>query len=488
MIIKSHEIKSSALNRREVLAGLAALGTTPGLAGQPQGLHEIAAQRARQLADGRALNLRLLVPAGTGRSVDMVAFAFYQASGIRIEKIESPVDDINSDLALDHLSKTNRYDMALPSTFAVSDLAQNGVIIPVTPYTSKHEPDGFRDQILYGSGDTINGEIYGFQADGDAYLMFYNKPMLDDPRAQEDYGIRYGTPLSWPRTWAELDRQIAFFHRPEENQYGGLLFRTAGYVAWEWWVRFHAKGSWPFSADMEPLIANDAGISVLEDMISVTEYLHPDVSHLDLFSNWETYAGGGIYANIGWGGSQKYFQRKESSIRNKLEFGPTPGGMVDGTLLQTPYFNWGWTYVVTASCSDPEIAYLFNLFASSPEISTMAVRQFNGFFDPFRPEHYADPGIQATYSPEFLKVHRASLENSIPDLYLHRQSDYFQSLGAWLYRALNREVSPKKALQFVAQRWDAITKEAGKSTQIENWSHLRRSYPEDVRRILKDNI
>lgn len=79
-----------------------------------------------------------------------------------------------------------------------------------------------------------------------------------------------------------------------------------GYVAWEWWVRFHAKGLWPFSAQMEPQIASDAGVEALEEMIRATEHLCPETSQLGLFANWERYSRGDIYCNIGWGGSQKY--------------------------------------------------------------------------------------------------------------------------------------------------------------------------------------
>ena len=131
---------------------------------------------------------------------------------------------------------------------------------------------------------------------------------------------------------------------------------------------------------------------------------------------------GDIYCNIGWGGTQKYLNGPASSVRGRLRFGPTPGGVIDGVTVQVPYFNWGWSYVVTAASPLPELAYLFALFASTPEMSTRAVRQVDGYFDPFRPEHYADPGIKAAYSDAFLQTHRAALEGAIPDLYLPAQS------------------------------------------------------------------
>ena len=486
--LKIHQSTEFSLNRRTVLTGLLAFGVSPSHANVSNGIHEIAAKKARELAKGEPLNLRLLVPEGTGRSIDIVIDEFFKATGVRVLKNETSVNDINIDLALDHLSQSNAFDMALPATFAVSDLAEAGAIIPITEYANRYEPSSFRDGILYQAGDQIDGATFGFQADGDAYLMFYNRDMLESSSSQEMYAQKFGTPLSMPRTWNELDRQIEFFHQPEKDQFGGLLFRTAGYVAWEWWVRFHAKGLWPFTSEMEPLIASDAGVAALEEMIAVTEHLKPSASYLDLFGNWKAYAEGNTYANFGWGGSQKYFNGPTSNIRGKVLSGTTPGGVINGELLVTPYFNWGWTYVVSASCQVPEIAYLFNLFASSPHISTLSVRQSDGFFDPFRPEHYEDAGIQAAYSNDFLKVHRESLEKSIPDLYLPRQGDYFQALGEWLYRALIREVTPKAALEAAAQRWNAITRNAGKAGQIQHWQALKQTYPEAVSRKIERNL
>ena len=77
---------------------------------------------------------------------------------------------------------------------------------------------------------------------------------------------------------------------------------------------------------------------------------------------------------------------------------------------------------------EQEIAYLFTLYAVSPALSTIAVRDPGGYFDPFRDEHYKDPDIIKLYSKEFLDVHEASMRGSIPDLYLKGQGEYFDVL------------------------------------------------------------
>ena len=231
-------------------------------------------------------------------------------------------------------------------------------------------------------------------------------------------------------------------------------------------MRFHAKGIWPLAADLTPQIASDAGIQALEEMIRSQQHLLPETQELGLFGNWMRFSQGDVYCNIGWGGSQKYFNDQDSAIRGKLVFGPTPGGYVGDELLITPYFNWGWNYVIAKDSANPELSYLFALFASSPEMSTLAVRQKDGFFDPFRPEHYRDSGIQAAYSEPFLKVHRASLEAAIPDFYLKDQAAYFSVLNEWLFRALSGEVDPETALSRVAQRWDLISNKSDRRVQM----------------------
>ena len=396
------------------------------------------------------------------------------------------MDEINAQLVLDGLSGDTDYDVALPATFGIPDLVGAGVIQPLTSFAQMHEPPGFRDEILFTIGDTFDGEIYGFQCDGDTYVMFYNSLMMEDPAEQAAYSDRFGRALDVPSTWAELDQQMAFFHRPDHNTFGGALFRTPSYLAWEWWARFHSKGTWPFSEDFQPQLVSDAGISALEEMIRATEHLHPSVHSAGLFDNWQHYAKGNIYANIGWGGSQKYLNRADSKMRGNMRFGMLPCGGANPDLPGMPYFNWGWNYVVTTASKQPMVAYLFSLFASTSEMSTLSVQQRAGFLDPFRSEHYEDPVIQDIYSPEFLEVHEKSLKSSIPDLYIAKQGEYFGVLSEALDSALSGRTKPEDALKRVEVQWDILSLRAGREEQMFRWRELRAKYPDAARRSLQD--
>lgn len=492
--IRAPDAGRGSLTRRAAMGGIAACAAWPAqsVASAPvqnaKNMHEIVAGHVLALAKGRDIRLRMLIPSGSGGNVQPVARRFEQLTGVRVGITETLYADINTDLSLAALSGTQEYDLALPATFGLPDLVASGAIRPLTDMAGRYEPPGFRDGILFGVGDRFDGDIYGFQTDGDTYLMFYNKDMLEDPDARRRYRAQFGQPLEMARTWGELDRQMAFFHRPEQGQYGGLLLRRPGYLAWEWWVRFHAKGVWPFSVGMEPQIACSAGVQALHEMRAASDSQWPGADHLGLFEHWDRFAQGDVFCCLGWGGSQKFFNRQGSAMRGRLTYGPTPGGMIDGALLRTPYFNWGWNYVVTQNTAVPEIAYLYALFAATPEMSTLAVRRVDGFFDPFRPEHYEDPGIRAAYGDDFLRVHRASLEDAIPDIYLMHQGEYFRVLGEWLDRAMTAEVTPEHALERVAQRWRVITRRAGQAEQQARWQQLRAKYPAHIRRVLRDLV
>ena len=447
-------------------------------------LHEEAAERARALVGGNRITLSLLLPHGCMGNVKPVAERFSQMTNIGIRFREVPVDDIVNHLLLETLSRQST-DIALPATFGIPDLVEAGAILDLDGFAAAYEPVDFRDNVLYSVGDFYKGRFYVYQTDGDTYLMFYHREWLEDPDEGKRFADRFGRELALPKTWKELDELLVFFHRPEQERFGGALFRTPDYIVWEWWIRFHAKGVWPLTDELEPQIHGEAGVEALEEMLAASRYLYPQAEVNGLFENWKAYAKGNIFCNIGWGGTQKYLNRPESAMRGRLRFGPTPGGRIDGTLLQVPYFNWGWNYTVAKGCPHPEIAYLFTLFAASPLISTVSVREQSGYFDPFRREHYDDPRIVSTYSAEFLAAHRTSLLRSIPDFYLQRQGDYFDSLRENLILAHQGKLRARPALARTARQWRLITRKAGRENQIEQWRILKSNYPAAIRQALR---
>ncbi len=486
----------SRLNRRTLLKGsaatLAAYTVSPMLIGRAQAqgaelsnVHEYAAATAKEMAGGRDITLTILQPSGSLGNVKPVADEFTKATGIKFEYVEVPMGEINQKVLLEAVSKSGAFDLALPATFGVPDMVESGVLVNLDDYAKKHQPADYQTDCLFTVGDYYKDSLYGYQTDGDTYLMFYNKAWLEDEAEQKGFADATGMTLQVPETWEELDAMMAWFHRPDEGKFGGALFRTQYFVAWEWWGRFHAKGFYPFADDMTPQIDSDAGVAALEELIAASKHQYPGARTNGLFENFEAYGEGDKFANIGWGGTQKFLNSDKSKMKGQMTFGNMPGGMVDGALLRTPYFNWGWNYVVNSQSKEPEIAYLFSLFACSPSMSTIAVRDPAGYFDPTRPAHYADQSIIDTYSAPFLDAHRASMKDSIPDLYLKGQGEYFDELRVAIAAADSGTKTSAKALSDCASAWTRITRRMGADSQQEQWQFLKSNYPADVQDRLK---
>lgn len=483
----------ASLSRRSLLQSAAALGVSSilpvGAMGQSSlPLHAQVAAWVKDIIGAKPGVLSVLCPDGSQKNLEPIARAFTEMTGVEIKLRIVPSESLNTQIALEVIAGESQFDVALPATFGVADLVASDVVLPLDTFVSEYEPMSFRDDALYRIGDSFDHKTYGFQADGDAYLMFYHKDMLENPKEAAGYEDKFGTSLDVPQSWAELDRQMEWFHRPEDNQWGGMLLRASGYLAWEWWVRFHAYGVWPFSEDMVSQIDSVEGQAALDDMIRSAEFLHPNAKNSTFSETWRTFAEGRSYCNIGWGGSQKYYNRSGSAVKKRLRYGPTPGGAIGpgGAVVPVPYFNWGWSYVINRASTQPRVGYLFSLFAASPEMSTRAVRESGGFFDPTRPEHYNDPVIQDVYSKPFLDVHKASLQQAIPDLYLMGQAEYFRVLNEALADAINGNVTSKNALKRASQLWEMITSRIGRAAQINRWQQLRAKYPRAVSQYLRD--
>ena len=477
----------SLSSRREALAAVSSVGAVAMLGALPgralsaplemTDLHIHAARAATAVRAGRTLALKLLLPQGCHDNIAPVVQIFEQLTGVAVEIQWTPVDLINERLKLDYLLGNDGIDVALPATFGIPDLAAQDVILNLRTFAERYEPENLRKDQLYTVGDFYKGEPYGFQTDGDVYLMFYNKPWLDNEDNRKRFGDRHGYALDVARTWNELDAQMAFFHEPERQRYGGSLFRTADYLGWEWWARFHAKGGLPFDSELNPSINNELGVDALTELMSATRFQHPECKIAGLFRNWEIYAKGNVFANIGWGGTQKYLNSETSAMRGKLAFGLTPGEMINGRLNRTSYFNWGWNLAVCTRSGQQELAYLFTLFASSPEMTRLSVRGRAGYFDPFRREHYEDEEIQDIYSREFLTVHRQGMIEAMPDFYMRGHSDYMTALKTNLVHAFDAILTPKEALDAAAKAWRLISLQNGQEGQLEQWRYLMSKYP-----------
>lgn len=450
-----------------------------------ENLEEQIAAEVIRLKAGRDMTLSVLIPQGSFSNVDAVAKQFTMATGVDIEIVQTPLTDITTEILIENLGETGRFDVALPASYGVPDLVAANAVTNLDGLSARYAPADFDHGSLYTLSNFHAESLYGYLADGDVYMMFYNKRMLDDPDAQARFADMHGYPLGVPQTWQQLDEMMLFFHQPDIGQFGGLLFRGSAYVASEWWIRFHARGAWPFDDAMEPQIEGDAGLGALESLVAASQYMHPAAFSDDLFENWDGFGAGNVFCHIGWGGTRKYLNMTALGLSGDIVTAPTPGADINGQKIPFSYVNWGWNYAVPTHSKNTDIAYLFALYASGPKMSTTAIRKPDGFFDPFRIEHYDDPIITQIYSKQFLDAHLVSMQTAIPDLYLSGGGQYFDALREAIAASLSGQVTAETAMEICASQWRRVTRDAGRQKQIRQWRALRQRYPATMQSILK---
>lgn len=471
--------ESEGLSRRRMIAGMAATIAAPAFAAGPA--HVELAQAAARIGRGRTL--RIVIPDGSLSNVTPVADAFTQMSGIATEIETVGIRDVGPFLQLQAMSGQRNWDVGLPATYDLPDLVQARAILPM-PDTA----DGFRGQeSIYDLGNLFDGVRYGYQTDGDAYLMFYNERLRRDPRFAASWQDKTGTAFDPPRSWEVFDKQVRHVSETSETHYGALLKRAPGFVEAEFWLRLHAKGIWPLSPEFQPQIDSPEGVAALAEMIRLEPALTVSTDRSDAFSkSIATFEQGGIYATISWGGTQKKLQRANGNLAGDIRHTAPPGGTGPDTPDALPFFNWGWSYSIPSGAALPELSAMFCAFAVMRAPSLLAVGSAEGFFDPFRAEHYKAPRIREVYGDAFLAVHRDSLAAAMPDFYVADRGTYMSSLAEWILLALAGEISPEDALGHCSDEWRRITDGAGKSGQIRRWNELRAVYPASIAEKLRD--
>ncbi len=471
------------INRRHFQRSALALGLSASTSKWAflQGKESKILSRAATLATQNPAPLKVIIPAGSRSNFDVLAQSFTAATGAKFDISTVPVDDMNPRTMLSVLAGES-IDLALPATFGIPDLVEAGVLKPLNRFADQFDPNGELGQGLFTLGNYYNNKLYGYQTDGDVYLLFYNRDILENPKLAARFKEQHGYAPEPAATWKQLDALLKFYHQPEDNRYGGTFFRTSTYIAWEWWLRIHAAGRLPFDKDMNPQVLSEESIDAAQNMAEASQYLLPNAPYLSIFESWEAFGRGNVLCLLGWGGSQKYLQAHAPALKDRIIHTQAPGRPEGPKSIS--YFNWGWNLSVPVTANQPELAYLFTLFASDPEVSARAIANPEGFFDPHRREHYADAGIKASYGQGFLKVHRTAMDEAIPDLYLQGRNQYIESLSSALIAINEREFSPKEAMRTVYKHWQELTDTLGRERQIAQWRLVLERYPAHLKRHL----
>ena len=377
-------------------------------------------------------------------------------------------------------------DITVARNHEYPDLLAEGLIADLGPLYAEYgfrlgddRGDGFiRPELQAWVGD----RAVAIPADGDILLMYLRKDLLDSPQEQAAFRKAYGRPLAAPKTWAEYEELVQFFHRPTQGLYGCVEERDQE-GAWMYWMpRFLSTAS-PyqtlFDGQMHPLLNTPAGITATESYIATVKYGPPGITDdgkgynygLPLFTQGKAFA---VFFTVA---AAKMFNGDGSAVRGKFVALPVPGYRHGGQVLHRNTLIYGNNLVVAKSAKNPRLAFLYAMWLTDPDVSTRSIGVTGGFADPYRWNHLRDARIREIYTPEALETFAAEWAVTLPaGTGLRGDGDYLAALDRNLTAAARGDIGAQEAMKRTSAEWETITERLGRADQIRQWQGFRKRF------------
>ena len=388
--------------------------------------------------------------------------------------------------SLEFIRSATDIDLTIARNHEYGDLFQGGLIEDLAPlfkrfgFTLPEDPDSgymlLKHQAYFGE------RIVAIPADMDMALLFMRRDLLEDPAQRARFRDKFARELRAPRTWAEYQQLVEFFHRPNEGFYGTTEPREE-LTGWMYWLPRYLSAAAPnqhlFDDQMKPLINSPAGVAATESYVATVPFTPPQALEAgkDYSYTLPFFIRGNAFATILTSATAKISNRDDSAIKGKFMAAPMPGTVVGGRLVRRSQFIYGNNLVVPAKAPNKALAFLFAMWLTDPDNAARSVAA-NGIADPYRYSILRDERVRAMYTPQALEVMKAELPIVAPSgTGLPGDSDYIAALNHNLWLAAGGKLAPKEAMAKTAREWEAITERLGRTPQIAHWQAFKTLYP-----------
>jgi multiple sugar transport system substrate-binding protein len=450
----------------------------------PQALADPVADRAIAGAKEyvKAKNLRdpkltILLSSIYNNSFPDFARKWEELTGIKLEIVPLGYTDIPAKIMQEGVAKTGVYDIFNDFPYTMPDAVGAKVIIPLDQYAAKYKPDfsgiaaGLQYQQYY------DDKLYIMVNDGDHLILALRKDLVENPQAMAEYKAKFNQDLGCPDTVAEWAQQASFFQTSEgatrwgvkfdKPLYGALAHRSINFSYRHFPV--YMKGLL-FDKDMNPRITTPDGIAAIKAFAASVDNMPKDIQGWGTPQIYPFWASGQAYSAMSFPSVISFgSSNPDSVIKGKQIACLIPGKMINGALVRRSPQAAGTGYMVSAYSKNPELAYLFIQWFTSPSVSDEAVAHPKGFWDPFRDDQVNNPAIIGRFGEQIV---RTTLENSkyaASLLLIEGNYEYFKILDVNLADVMNKNITADEAAKRIEAGWNKVTSDVGRPNQIRIW-------------------
>lgn len=446
---------------------------------------DIAVEAAKQFA-----GTRLVVSYEAGLQAQDAYFfgpQWTKLTGIEIEVIEVPFDELYSNTINEHLAGTSSVDVINVVPGWMGDFVAAGVLEPLDSYVEKYYPEDELADIhptYLNNWSNVGDTTYAIPDDGDVHIMYYRRDLFEDPENQNAFQEQYGYELAPPATWDEWNDMCAFFTAKYAPDIYGCAFQRKG-QPYHWFNSvFRSLGGEFFDPEtMRAQINNEIGVQAAETLMASLPDSPPGAVEWDFIAAFSAWMEGKLALYISWPPpgrwSEGYGSQTEqlawlppTNVAGKVGYGIQPGG---GELAA------GFSLGVSADSPNKEAAYLFAQWMTSQDISLQRVMTPFALRDPYRLSHYDSAlyGSQWTHAPEYLEVLKQAADTGYLNLAFPGAREY-EEAEEQAVTAIYAGADIQETLDKLAADWDAITDRIGVDKQKEayaNWAASPNAYP-----------
>lgn len=417
-------------------------------------------------------------------------------SGIPLEIIGAPADEIWTRVLQDVTTRSGAYDIYTQPWNSIGDLVEANGCVDITEFVDKYRPDwGDPDrgtpsaqieELLY----KYNGRYYTVSLDGDFQCWVYNKAVYEDPEHRAAFKDQFGHELAAPQTWEHVDNISAYFTgKPGitgQPMYGNGNMMSPFWGRPTFYARFAAQAMpnlyW-FDDDGNPNLDTELGIKAAEEHVAMRAWSHPDILSWTYAEAYNGMANGitpqiSTYSNLA-----KFYDRMNDDgtpaapITGNLGAYLPPGRQFGDKFVRRSVIYYNINAEVSSQSSHPEAAYLFLQWLSSTRTFSWMAGNPGGYFDPFQKANFAEPLVRQTYHDYLVPVIEETILRCAPTLNFAGQTAMDNALDEELQAALTGQKSAEDAMKAAAQRWRRIIQRRGEDRMIEAIQKSRAAWP-----------
>ncbi|MBM3526871.1 MAG: extracellular solute-binding protein [Alphaproteobacteria bacterium] len=400
-----------------------------------------------------------------------------ELTGVKMEIVPLGYTDIPAKIMQEGVAKTGVYDIFNDFPYTTPDAAGAKVVIPLDDYAKKYKPDfsGVADGLQFQQ--YYDGKLYIMVNDGDHLILALRKDLVENPQVRADYKAKFNKDLGCPDTMAEWAQQAAFFQTKagdtrwgikfEQPLYGALGYRSVNFSYRHFPV--YMKGLL-FDKDMKPRIGTPDGIAAIKAFAASVDHMPKDIQGWGTPQIYPFWASGQAYSAMSFPSIIGFANgNPKSVIKGKQIPCIIPGNVIDGKLVRRAPQAAGTGYMVSAYSKNPELAYLFIQWFTSPTVGDQAVAHPRGFWDPYRDEHVKNKAINDRFGADMVKTTIENSKYAASLLMIEGNYEYFKILDNNLADVMNKNISAEEAAKRIEAGWNRVTNDVGRDTQIRIW-------------------